>query len=77
MLVCHGGRDYQVTTADIDAWRDALADDPNARFETYPDLNHLFLSGSGPASPAEYRTAGHVAEQVVADIDVWLEARWG
>jgi hypothetical protein len=75
ILVCHGGRDYQVTTTDIDAWRDALADEPDVRFETYSDLNHLFLPGEGPASPAEYQTAGHVDGQVVADLDAWLKAR--
>jgi hypothetical protein len=76
ILVLHGGRDYQVTATDIDAWRDALAGEPNVRFETYADLNHLFLPGEGPASPAEYQTEGHVDEQLVADIDAWLEARW-
>ena len=75
ILVLHGGRDYQVTTTDIDAWRDALAGEPTVRFETYADLNHLFLPGEGPASPAEYQTRGHVHEQVVTDIDAWLEAR--
>ena len=76
ILVLHGGRDYQVTATDIDAWRDALAGEPNVRFETYADLNHLFLPGEGPASPAEYQTEGHVDEQLVTDIDAWLEARW-
>ena len=76
ILVLHGGRDYQVTATDIDAWRDALAGEPNARFETYADLNHLFLPGEGPASPAEYQSEGHVDEQLVTDIDAWLEARW-
>ena len=76
IFVLHGGRDYQVTATDIDAWRDALAGEPNVRFETYADLNHLFLPGEGPASPAEYQTEGHVDEQLVTDIDAWLEARW-
>ena len=76
ILVLHGGRDYQVTATDIDAWRDALAGEPNVRFETYADLNHLFLPGEGPASPAEYQSEGHVDEQLVTDIDAWLEARW-
>jgi dienelactone hydrolase len=76
ILVLHGGRDYQVTTADIDLWRDALADEPNVRFETYPELNHLFLPGEGPASPAEYQVEGYVDGQVVADLDAWLDARW-
>jgi pimeloyl-ACP methyl ester carboxylesterase len=75
ILVLHGGRDYQVTATDIDAWREALVDEPDVRFETYPDLNHLFLPGEGPASPAEYQTAGHVDGQVIADLHAWLEAR--
>jgi dienelactone hydrolase len=76
ILVLHGARDYQVTGTDIDLWREALASEADVRFETYPDLNHLFIPGEGPASPAEYQTEGHVAEQVVVDIDAWLEARW-
>lgn len=76
ILVLRGGRDYQVTTDDIELWRDALAGESDVQFETYPELNHLFLSGEGPASPEEYQREGHVDASVIADIDAWLEAQW-
>lgn len=43
----HGERDYQVTETDSDLWRDALVDESNVRFKTYPDLNHLFIPCGG------------------------------
>jgi len=72
MLILQGGRDYQVTTADFEGWRSALASRSNAHLKLYPDLNHLFIAGEGTSTPAEYQTAGHVAEEVVADIAAWI-----
>jgi hypothetical protein len=31
-------------------------------------LNHLFIAGTGKSVPAEYETAGRVAEEVIGDI---------
>jgi dienelactone hydrolase len=72
VLVLHGDRDYQVTLADFDRWRTALADKPTATLKRYPNLNHLFMAGTGPATPDEYQTAGHVAAAVVEDIANWI-----
>lgn len=74
VLVLQGGRDYQVTTADYDLWRAALAGRAGADFKLYPDLNHLFMTGSGKSIPAEYESVGHVAAPVVADIASWIAA---
>ena len=30
-------------------------------------LNHFFIARTGPSVPAEYQTAGHVAEEVIAE----------
>ncbi len=74
VLVLQGGRDYQVTTADYDLWQAALLGRPGADFKLYPDLNHLFVTGSGKSTPAEYEIAGHVTAPVVADIAAWIAA---
>jgi dienelactone hydrolase len=76
ILVCHGGRDYQVTETDIQVWRDGLAGRADVTFQTYPALNHLFMPGEGQSRPEEYTTSNHVAEQVITDLGGWLSARW-
>jgi dienelactone hydrolase len=75
LLVLRGERDYQVTDADLDGWRRALAGHRNATFKTYPGLNHLFMPGSGPPSPADYLRAGEVEPAVLDDIAHWLLAQ--
>jgi dienelactone hydrolase len=72
LLVLQGERDYQVTMADFEIWRAALRDRPATSLESFPALNHLFVEGSGPASPAEYARPGFVAEEVVATIGQWI-----
>jgi dienelactone hydrolase len=72
VLVLHGDRDYQVTSADFELWRKALADKPTARLKRYSNLNHLFMDGTGKATPDEYQKEGHVAENVVEEIAGWV-----
>lgn len=72
MLVLQGERDYQVTMDDFAAWRRALGSHANVQLKSYPALNHLFIAGAGPSSPAEYSRPGHVDAAVVADIVAWI-----
>ena len=72
LLVLQGGRDYQVTTQDYEGWQAALAGQGTAAYQFYPDLNHLFIAGDGPGSPAEYQISGHVAPEVIRDISDWI-----
>jgi len=72
MLVLQGGRDYQVTKVDFEGWQSALGHQARAKLHLYPALNHLFVAGSGPSTPAEYERPGHVDEQVIADIAKWI-----
>jgi len=72
MLILQGGRDYQVTMADLDGWKKALAGRQRVTFKVYPKLNHLFIAGEGKSTPAEYTKPGHVAEAVITDIAEWL-----
>jgi dienelactone hydrolase len=75
MLVLQGERDYQVTMEDFGAWKRVLGSRSNVELKSYPALNHLFLAGAGPSTPAEYRVAGHVDASVVADIAAWIARR--
>jgi uncharacterized protein len=73
MLILQGGRDYQVTVADdLARWQAALDRRPGVTVRVYPGLNHLFVAGSGPSTPAEYEPAHHVDPVVITDIAAWL-----
>jgi uncharacterized protein len=72
ILILQGERDYQVTPSNYEAWSTALATRHEVTLRVYPDLNHLFITGSGKPDPAEYNHAGHVSEEVVNDIAEWI-----
>lgn len=72
-LFLQGERDYQVTMKDWQLWCDALDRDAGLyTFKSYPSLNHMFMSGSGPANPQEYEIPGHVDVQLIDDIAQWI-----
>jgi len=72
LLVLQGGRDYQVPSTELDAWKKALRGHKNVTFALYPELNHLFIAGTGPSTPAEYEVPAHVAPQVIDDVAAWI-----
>ncbi len=72
MLLLQGGRDFQVVDADWQLWHKALDGNPRATFKHYAALNHLGIAGSGPESPAEYQTPGHVEPRLIADVAQWI-----
>src|SRR5271157_2311659 len=76
ILVLQGGRDYQVTSADFEVWKNALANDPRATLKFYPAYTQLFMpgAGSGPASPDDYSVTGNVSQDVVNDIAHWIKS---
>lgn len=59
---------------DLEIWKQALSGKPNVTIKTYPDLNHLFMSGSGKSTPDEYFVPSNLAEEVVADIVDWVNS---
>lgn len=77
ILVLQGGRDYQVRPADYEGWQKALTGHANATLKMYPALNHLFIAGSQPSSPGEYDKLGHVSDEVIGDIAVWITSAGG
>ena len=54
------------------SWEKALSSRKNVAFRVYAKLNHLFIEGEGKSTPAEYLTAGHVAQEVIDDIAAWV-----
>lgn len=74
ILVLQGARDYQVTVAEFELWKKALEKNPQAKFELYDNLNHLFMAGKGMAVPEEYMKEGFVAEKVIKDIGLWIKS---
>jgi uncharacterized protein len=75
IAVIQGGRDYQVTAADdLPGWQRALAHHRNAKFFTYPALDHGLVAGTGPSTPHDYDEAAHVDAQLVSDLAAWILA---
>ncbi|MEW9529490.1 alpha/beta fold hydrolase [Microbispora sp. NPDC049125] len=78
MLILQGGRDYQVTVEDdLSRWRAGLAHRADVTIRVYDADDHMFFSGSGPSTPADYESPQHVDPAVVADIADWLAPRRG
>jgi len=70
-LFLQGERDYQVSPEDdFGVWQSELSD---AAFESYEQLNHMFMPGYGTSVPAEYSVPNNVAESVVTDLTEWLD----
>jgi len=73
-LVMQGMRDYQVEPAQMDDWLKVVGARPDIAVKRYASLNHIFMTGTGQPSPADYNTPGHVDAQVIADIAAWVKA---
>lgn len=72
ILILRGSRDYQVTDEDVEAWRRGLAGIAKVEILTMPDLNHLFIAGTGKPGPAEYNTPGHVDVKVIDKLAAFI-----
>jgi hypothetical protein len=74
LLFLQGDRDYQVTVAnDLDVWLEGLRGRKGVSVVRFPNADHLFLDGSGPPTPVEYQTPGHVDPKVIATIASWVK----
>ncbi len=55
-------------------WRAAFDDQPLVSLHVYPNLNYLFMSGQGLATPAEYMTvAAQVDDALIEDLSLWIQ----
>jgi len=68
MFFAQGGRDYQITEKDFTLWKNQLKNNKTAVFKFYPSLNHIFIKGTGQASPKEYEIKGNVDEEFLKDL---------
>ncbi len=73
ILILHGGRDYQVIDQDIEHWQQGLKGAAHVRVETFPDLNHLFIAGTGKPNKEEYLKAGHVDAKVIDAMTAFIQ----
>ena len=72
IFIMQGGRDYQVTPSNFQAWSDVLSNNRNVTLRTYPDLDHLFMHGTGASKPSDYARPDHVSAEVVESIATWI-----
>ncbi len=74
-LLVFGGRDLQVPIREEALWQSRLGARSNTVFVDFPTLNHLLIEGSGPMTPAEYGTPGHVSEALLDRLGEWINER--
>jgi dienelactone hydrolase len=75
VLLMQGGRDYQVTLADLDAFLAALGPRRDLMVKRYAALDHLFVPGEGASRPSDYDRGGFVDVQVIDDLAAWVKRR--
>ena len=75
MLLLQGGRDIQVVDADWQRWQAEYGRDARVTSKFYPALSHLAIAGTGPGSPADYSTPGHVDAGLIQDVAAWIARR--
>jgi dienelactone hydrolase len=74
MLILQGERDYQVTTEDLEGWRQGLSTHGDAEFKAYPTLDHFFIEREAMSTPSDdYASPGHVAAFVLQDLVDWIQ----
>jgi uncharacterized protein len=64
VLVLQGERDFQTSMTDFGIWKQAATSKGSAA-QSFPSLNHLFVTGEGPSTEAEYKKPGHVAPEII------------
>lgn len=73
-LLLQGESDYQVTMQDdYHRWTDGMKGIANFTSQSFPGLNHLFMTAGQPSGPTDYDHAGHVDPAVIAAIADWIK----
>ena len=73
-MIIQGLRDYQVTYEDdYLVWNSTFSNNSNVFLKTYDKLNHLFIAGVGTPTNTEYLTEGHVSEDVIHDVTIFVK----
>ena len=74
VLICQGGKDYQVTSKDFNMFKKAFEYNSLFTFKWYPNLSHIFTTVEGIPSPLNYETAEHVSQKVIQDLANWIKS---
>lgn len=72
ILFMQGGRDYQVKEEDFLLWKGSLKDKKNATFQYYPQLSHIYISGSGNPAPSDYSIKRNLDEKFLKDLSDFI-----
>ena len=72
VLILQGERDYQVTMEEYQVWYDRLNEKDNITFETFKNLNHLFMTGQGVSIPEEYAYSGTVSREIIDALELFI-----
>ena len=75
MFIAQGGNDFQVSMADFDLWKAALAQRKNVTLKSYVDLNHLLSTQTEKGSSEQYKKAGNVSSLLIDDITAWINLK--
>ncbi len=73
MLFIQGARDYQVTPAELNLWKNKLKNACCATYIQFEKLNHMLLVGEGKSTPSEYNLPNNVPEYVATEIANWVK----
>lgn len=74
-LITQGERDYQVTMEDFKLWQSTLKENDNFTLKSYPNLNHLYVSGDKTSTPDEYFFDSFADENYINDLATWIKAQ--
>ncbi len=73
VLICQGGKDYQVTKKDFDVFKNDFSNDKHFTFKWYPNLSHIFTVVDTIPSPKNYNEFHNVDYKVIKDITIWID----
>lgn len=69
-----GGRDAQVTSTELELWKETLSGLSDTSYKLYPELNHAYIE-SGKGDPMyEFLVPGNVPTYVIDDLESWIKS---
>jgi len=73
LLIMSCGKDYQVTSVELNIIENILKDNQNVNYKFYDNLNHIFIKVEGVPSPSQYNKVSNVDSQVIEDLVKWIK----
>lgn len=75
ILICQGGKDYQVPMKDYEIWREKLKGKTNVSYYLCENCYHLFIETGDKPAPANYEKQGHVAVGLIETLASWCHRK--